>query len=577
MTTKKTKKEKIKACKMCGPMVWKVGTVLFLVLFVISLATAGFSDWSGFEMDFGGGEATLDLFVMSQCPYGVQAEDTIIPAVKALGDDVDFNIYYIAQDAGNGVFQSLHGTPEVLGNIAQLCVREHAEDKFLDFILCQNKNYQAIPQNWKQCAGELGIEISAIEACYDGDEGKALLSESVAVSNEYGAQGSPTIYVNGEEYTGSRDGLAITSALCQGINSGACADLPDCQDSSHCVAEPNKVGVCTEGECSYIDPVPVKMYAINDKDCSDCNTGQILQYMNEWFKGLEVVELDVSDAQAKKMIADFKLTYAPAYIFEQSLTASHMWTTKQDIRSYFNKNGNYFMLSNAAVGASWFIDEEKKKEHFESLGVSLGDNKPQVNFFVMSYCSYGNQAEEGLYEAYKNLGDSVEWVPQYVYYPGYQGGGASYCLDEASQYCSMHGVQEANQNIRELCVLQENGIEEWFNFAIAMNTACDYKNADACWSNVATGLGLDVAAISACEKSDGIALAKFDLEASTKFGAQGSPAVYVDGAKFAGDRSGAGYQAAICAAFDDAPAGCDNVVAPAAPAANAAPAGGCGV
>ncbi len=54
---------------------------------------------------------TLDMYIMSQCPYGVQAEDGAIPAVKKLIDSVDYNIYFIANDNGDGTFSILHGQP----------------------------------------------------------------------------------------------------------------------------------------------------------------------------------------------------------------------------------------------------------------------------------------------------------------------------------------------------------------------------------------------------------------------------------------------------------------------------------
>ena len=38
---------------------------------------------------------TLDMYIMSQCPYGVQAEDGAIPAVQKFLDSVDYNIYFI--------------------------------------------------------------------------------------------------------------------------------------------------------------------------------------------------------------------------------------------------------------------------------------------------------------------------------------------------------------------------------------------------------------------------------------------------------------------------------------------------
>jgi len=84
---------------------------------------------------------TLDMYIMSQCPYGVQAEDGAIPAVKKLIDSVDYNIYFIANDNGDGTFSSLHGQPEVDENMRQICIMEKNPEQFLDYLTCLNKNY----------------------------------------------------------------------------------------------------------------------------------------------------------------------------------------------------------------------------------------------------------------------------------------------------------------------------------------------------------------------------------------------------------------------------------------------------
>ncbi|MYK18340.1 hypothetical protein F4055_09280, partial [Candidatus Poribacteria bacterium] len=44
------------------------------------------------------GKPTLELFVMSYCPFGVQAEEKIIPIVKEFGDKIDFKLQFIADE-----------------------------------------------------------------------------------------------------------------------------------------------------------------------------------------------------------------------------------------------------------------------------------------------------------------------------------------------------------------------------------------------------------------------------------------------------------------------------------------------
>ena len=42
----------------------------------------------------------IELFVMSQCPYGVEAEKAIIPIIKKFHDQIIFHLNYIAEEVG---------------------------------------------------------------------------------------------------------------------------------------------------------------------------------------------------------------------------------------------------------------------------------------------------------------------------------------------------------------------------------------------------------------------------------------------------------------------------------------------
>ncbi|MFC1774774.1 hypothetical protein ACFLZN_00480 [Nanoarchaeota archaeon] len=141
----------------------------------------------------------LDMYVMSQCPYGVQAEEGFAPVAMEFADVLDYNIEYIGSYSGDN-FQSLHGEPEWKGNMVQLCVKKHSPNKFVEFVSCMNKNPQAIPNNWEACSTELSLDTQLIKACYEGLEGIDLLKASNDASQAAGAQGSPTIKLDGADY-----------------------------------------------------------------------------------------------------------------------------------------------------------------------------------------------------------------------------------------------------------------------------------------------------------------------------------------------------------------------------------------
>ena len=174
-----------------GLGVWIVAGIL-----VLAIATAVYVYVQKGSLSVGPSESknanasVIDLYVMSFCPYGTQAETGVIPAVKKLGADGKLNLYFIGNEQA-GSFSSLHGQAEVDEDIRQLCALKQSSSKALDYILCVNEDISNVATKWKDCANQAGLDVSSMERCSTGDEGKSLLSESFKKSDEAGASASP--------------------------------------------------------------------------------------------------------------------------------------------------------------------------------------------------------------------------------------------------------------------------------------------------------------------------------------------------------------------------------------------------
>ncbi|PKN45936.1 MAG: hypothetical protein CVU59_07550, partial [Deltaproteobacteria bacterium HGW-Deltaproteobacteria-17] len=71
----------------------------------------------------------VEFYVMSQCPYGVEVENAVKPVLDKIGNLIDFKLDYIVNALPDGSFKSLHGQPEVDGDIVQLCANKYAPEK----------------------------------------------------------------------------------------------------------------------------------------------------------------------------------------------------------------------------------------------------------------------------------------------------------------------------------------------------------------------------------------------------------------------------------------------------------------
>ena len=163
------------------------------------------------------GKPTLELFVMSYCPFGVQAEEKIIPIVKEFGDKIDFKLQFIAEEKEEPStqditpFTSLHGYPEVAENIRQLLIAQEYPEMYLDYILCRGKK---LDKSWEDCAEKLNIDVAKIQKLFDTPEAEQLFRENIKRAAELGVRASPTIFVDGHKFRANQL-LRVSGTPCQ--------------------------------------------------------------------------------------------------------------------------------------------------------------------------------------------------------------------------------------------------------------------------------------------------------------------------------------------------------------------------
>ena len=160
---------------------------------------------------------TVDLYVMSFCPFGNRAENTMAPVRDLLADKVNWNIHYIVTQRTN-TFLSLHGENEVKQDLRELCVNKlYDENTHWDFMLYVNDNCGATGDCWQDAATATGADANEIETCM-AESRKELLSAEAKSTQEHQVRGSPTMFINGVESKAIynyENPDAIKSAICE--------------------------------------------------------------------------------------------------------------------------------------------------------------------------------------------------------------------------------------------------------------------------------------------------------------------------------------------------------------------------
>lgn len=194
-------------------------------------------------------KAKAELFVMSFCPYGVQAEAAMSPVIDLLGDKADIQVRFIASVPGDDLnaVKSLHGAIEGIEDARQLCVAKNYDQTTLwKYINQINKDCYPIYRNgeeqyktcWQKAAKDAGASASKIEACMDS-EGVSLIKAEDTAAKGYGVSGSPTLLINGVKFNGGRNPEAYKQAICDGFTT----------PPAECSETLSSTGATAEGGC----------------------------------------------------------------------------------------------------------------------------------------------------------------------------------------------------------------------------------------------------------------------------------------------------------------------------------------
>lgn len=165
----------------------------------------------------------VELFVMSHCPYGTQAEKGILPVFKLLGDKIDSSIKF--------VYYVMHGETEVYEQLNQYCIETEQPDKYYDYLTCflgDGNGDACLTQakvdkaKLKTCTDKVDTEFSVTANLEDTDSYLSgrypLFNIHANLNTQYGIGGSPTLVINGVTVSSGRDSASYLTTICNAFN-----------------------------------------------------------------------------------------------------------------------------------------------------------------------------------------------------------------------------------------------------------------------------------------------------------------------------------------------------------------------
>ncbi len=279
-----------------------------------------------------------------------------------------------------------------------------------------------------------------------------------------------------------------------------------------------------------------------------------------------------AQAKAETFVNSFLMQSGSKATIKEITSEYGMYKLKIDIvsdvvESYITKDGKLFFpqalniadTEKQAVGGDAAAqDTDTAAKAAPVATVSVKNDKPVVELFVMSHCPYGTQIEKGMLPVVAALGNKIDFQLKFCSY-------------------AMHGEKELKEQLAQYCIQKEQPSK----LTSYLKCFLESSISDACLDSAK----VDKAKVSACvAKTDstykvmsnftnkigyqgsypGFDVFKADNE---KYKVGGSPTLIINGQDISSGRDSASLLKTICSAFKTAPKECETVLSSASPSA----------
>ena len=186
-------------------------------------------------------------------------------------------------------------------------------------------------------------------------------------------------------------------------------------------------------------------------------------------------------------------------------------------------------------------DQQKPKATCEDL---KKEDTPELDAFVVSYCPFGLQMQRVLTKLVEEVPELKDYIHiKYI------------CSISDGKITSMHGEKEAQEDLRQICIREEQPDKYWEYLTCFIKD----DNYTACLDST----GVDTTKLNECmnDSSKGLAYAQEDFDLQKKYSVSGSPTLILNGNRVSefdfGGRSANAVETLLCCGFNNEPDACN--------------------
>lgn len=267
----------------------------------------------------------------------------------------------------------------------------------------------------------------------------------------------------------------------------------------------------------------------------------IISWINIFSSGVSKVEAQEKvEAYLKTLPIDGQVVI-DNIVKEHDLYKLDITISGQKIQAYVSKDGSFLFPSVIDLTASPITSATTQETEPKKTCADIKkSDKPVLEAFIVSNCPFGVQMQRILVEIPLKENIKVRYMGSVV----------------DNKVTSMHGEAEAEENLRQICIREEQADKYWDY------VSCYIKEGKS--QDCLASAKIDTQKLETCMNGKGVDYAKEDFALQDKYSVPGSPTLILDGETVSefdfGGRTAEAVKTLLCCSFSTQPSACSEAL-----------------
>ncbi len=287
-----------------------------------------------------------DLYMMSQCPYGLESLPDFVKFISK-NPDINWNIWFIGSVENDSILSSLHGPAEVREEMMWLAVKNLYPSRWLEFL----KTIADSSITTEITLKKMGIAQADIDTWIEKN-GVSQLAGHYLRSDRVNIKASPTLLINNNPYEKQLTLERLLKNRCEGAGKEKyCDSLPQCIDNSDC-KQKGKLGKCVNKKCIFAEAVKFTFTVVVPDSSRQKPEDMVITTTEELFAGVTIEKVAMSSQKGKDIINRYQVDALPFYLFNRDVKQAYNY--EQVEKGLVDKNGGLF-FKKGIVRSNYFL------------------------------------------------------------------------------------------------------------------------------------------------------------------------------------------------------------------------------